>query len=70
MAVVADPLGSTIVSGPLFPAGTAPVDLAVVTGFGPSGVTLASLGTLSATTATISLRDAQSGESLGTITIP
>jgi len=69
-AIVADPHQARLIAGPVFAADAVPVDLAVLIGFGPSGVTLASLGTTSSSTAILSLRDAASGAPLGTIQVP
>ena len=69
-AIVADPHQARLLAGPVFAAEAVPIDLAVLIGFGPSGVTLASLGATSVSSATLSLRDALSGEALGTIQVP
>jgi SpoIID/LytB domain protein len=69
-AIVADPHQARLLAGPVFAADAAPIDLAVLIGFGPSGVTLASLGATSLFSATLSLRDAVSGAPLGTIRVP
>jgi len=69
-AVVADPHQVRLIASPLFAVGTTPIDLAVLVGYGPSGVTLASLGSASPFEASITLRDAISGASLGTIRVP
>ncbi|MBU1865951.1 MAG: hypothetical protein KKE89_06010, partial [Actinobacteria bacterium] len=69
-AIVADPSRARLISGPVFAPGTTPIDLAVLVGYGPSGVTLAALGSTSASTSSIVLRDAISGVALGTLRVP
>jgi len=69
-AIVADPHQGRMLAGPVFAADAAPIDLAVLIGFGPSGVTLASLGATSISSAILTLRDAVSGAPLGTIQVP
>lgn len=69
-AIVVNPHQSRTLSGPVFDSGISPVDLAVLTGYGPSGTTLAVLGSISRFEASIVLRDALSGIALGTIQVP
>jgi SpoIID/LytB domain protein len=69
-AIVLDPRRSRLMAGPVFSLSASPVDLAVLSGFGPSGVTLASLVSDAATGSAIALRDAVTGENLGSLQVP
>jgi len=69
-AIVTDTRLAHLLAGPIFDVGTSPIDLAVLAGYGPSGVTIALLGSTSPFDAEITLRDAISGLPLGTIRVP
>ncbi len=69
-AIVVDPGSGRIISGPEFPVGQEPRDLAVIIGPGGTGVALASLGISPAGEGSITLRDAGSGRNLGSLSIP
>ena len=69
-AIVIDPRRSRLLAGPVFSSSASPVGLAVLSGFGPSGVALASLVSSAQTGSEIALRDAVTGENLGTLQVP
>jgi SpoIID/LytB domain protein len=68
-AIVTNPYRARVLSGPVFDVGNRPVDLTVLSPFGPSGAALAGLGT-SGDSSTIELRDALSGDRLGSVRVP